>query len=235
MAALSPSPPPQDLQKKTAADRAVDLVRDGQVVGLGTGSTVKYLLEGLARRVGEGLRIRGVPTSRETAELAAKLGLSLCGEEEEWQIDLAIDGADQVDQRYNAIKGGGGALLREKIVARAARQFIVIIDAGKRVERLGSTFPLPVEVVPFGWRTTCRHIQALGLTPTLRVRDGSAFVTDNGNYIVDVATPGISAPEELDAQLNRIPGVVENGLFTGLISTLIVGGEEGVELYQVRD
>ena len=221
----------QDFQKKAAAQRALEFIPDNSVVGLGTGSTIRYLLEGLAHRVKEGLRIKGVPTSRETATLATQLGIPLLDGEEEWNIEVAVDGADQVDPQLNLIKGGGGALLREKIVAKAARRFIVIVDSGKRVPRLGSTFPIPVEVVPFGWPNTNRMVSQLGSQVSRRLRQDSVFVTDSGNYILDLQTPEVPQPSILETRLNQIPGVVENGLFTGMTSTLIVGTEKGIEVY----
>jgi len=223
--------PSQDSQKKAAAERALEFIPDNGVVGLGTGSTVRYLLEGLANRIKEGLRIKGVPTSRETATLAKQLGIPILDEEAEWKIDVAIDGADQVDPHFNLIKGGGGALLREKVVAKAARRFIVIVDAGKQVPFLGSSFPIPVEIVPFGWPNTLRLVAQLGSQVSLRQRDGLALVTDNGNYILDLNSPEVSHPSDLETRLNQIPGVVENGLFTGMTAMLIVGTDQGTEVY----
>jgi len=221
----------QDFQKKSAAQRALEFIPDNSVVGLGTGSTIRYLLEGLAHRVKEGLRIKGVPTSRGTATFATQLGIPIFNEEDDWNIDVAIDGADQVDPQFNLIKGGGGALLREKIVANAARRFIVIVDSGKRVPQLGSSFPIPVEVVPFGWPNTLRVVAQHGSQVSFRQRDGSVFVTDNGNYILDLHCPEVPQPSSLETRLNQIPGVVENGLFTGMTSTLIVGTDQGIEVY----
>ena len=222
---------PQDLLKKAAAERALEFIHDNSVVGLGTGSTIRYLLEGLANRVKEGLRIRGVPTSKATAAMATQMGIPIFQDEDEWTIDVTVDGADQVDPHFNLIKGGGGALLREKIVAKAARKFIVIVDAGKQVSALGSSFPLPVEIVPFGWPHTARLLTRLGFQAALRKKNGSVVVTDNGNYILDLAPKEISNPSELAVRLNQIPGVVENGLFTGMTSTLIVGKEQGTEVF----
>jgi ribose 5-phosphate isomerase A len=227
-----PPSPSQDNQKKAAAERALEFIPDSSVVGLGTGSTVKYLLEGLANRIRQGLRINGVPTSRGTATLAKQLGIPILDEEADWKIDVAIDGADQVDARFNLIKGGGGALLREKIVAKAARRFIVIVDVAKQVSVLGSSFPIPIEIVPFGWPNTLRLVAPFGSQVSLRQREGSAFVTDNGNYILDMDIPKISQPFDLETRLNQIPGVVENGIFTGMTSTLIVGTDQGTEVYE---
>lgn len=226
-----PPSPSREFQKKAAAERALEFIPDNSIVGLGTGSTVKYLLEGLAKRIKEGLRIKGVPTSRGTRVVAKHLGIPTLEEEADWAIDVAIDGADQVDAQFNLIKGGGGALLREKIVAKAARQFIVIIDVGKQVSLLGSSFPIPLEIVPFGWPNTLRLVGQLGSQVSLRQRDGVVFVTDNGNYILDLKIPEISNPADLETRLNQIPGVVENGLFTGMTSMLIVGTDQGTEVY----
>ena len=233
MVASSTPSSSQDLQKKIAAQRALEFIPDHSVVGLGTGSTVKYLLEGLAVRIKEGLRIQGVPTSRGTAMLAKQLGIPILDEEADWNIDVAIDGADQVDPHFNLIKGGGGALLREKIVAKAARQFVVIVDLGKQVSVLGSSFPIPIEIVPFGWPNTLRLVAPLGSHVSVRQREGSPYVTDNGNYVLDLEIPGTSQPEDLATRLNQIPGVVENGIFVGMTSTLIVGTEQGAKVYDV--
>ena len=235
MSSSVPSPSPIDLLKKASAERALEFIHDNSVVGLGTGSTIRYLLEALAIRVKEGLRIRGVPTSKATAALATRMGIPIVRDEDDWSIDVAVDGADQVDPSFNFIKGGGGALLREKIVAKAARKFIVIVDAGKQVPALGSSFPLPVEVVPFGWPNTARLLIQLGLQATLRKKNGSVFITDNGNYILDMAPKEISNPSQLEIRLNQIPGVVENGLFTGMTSTLIVGKERGTEVFHSQN
>ena len=217
-----------DALKRQAALKAIELVQDGMIVGLGTGSTAKHAVLALGDRVKAGLKIRGVPTSAETAGLAAHAGIPLADPEEPWSIDVAIDGADEVDPRFNLIKGGGGALLKEKIVAAAAKRFVVVVDQSKRVAALGVSFPLPVEVVRFGWRSTARAIEALGLRPALRERGGRAFVTEAGHYILDIATGAIGQPAELEAELNLIPGVVETGLFVGRTDVLIVGTPQGV-------
>ncbi len=213
--------------KKIAAEKSLEFIQDGHTVGLGTGSTVRYLLEALAPLVKEGLKIRGVPTSRETAAMAKKLQIPILHDEDGWEIDVAIDGADEVDPYFNLIKGGGGALLREKIIADNAKKFVVIVDEGKRVSSLGLSFPLPVEVIPFGWPSTVRKIERLGFQATLRKRDGNVFVTDNQNYVLDLRGKEISNPAELTQQLNGIPGVVENGLFVDMTSILVVGSAKG--------
>lgn len=218
--------------KRAAAEEAAKHVSDGQVVGLGTGSTARYLLLAIGARCKAGLRIQGVPTSRETADLARQTGIPLLETENSWAIDVAIDGADQVDPHLNLIKGGGGALLKEKIVAAAARRFIIMVDYTKRVPVLGNPFPLPVEVVPFGWGSTARQIEALGLKPVLRERNGGIFTTEAGHYILDLHVEAITEPAALEAQLNEIPGVVETGLFVGRTDLLIVGTPQGVEVQE---
>jgi ribose 5-phosphate isomerase A len=220
--------------KRQAAEAAVAQVRDGMVVGLGTGSTARYVVLALGERVKAGLTIRGVPTSRDTAELARQAGIPLLETEDSWAIDVDIDGADQVDPLLNLIKGGGGALLKEKIVAMAARQVIIVVDHTKLVPALGNSFPLPVEVVPFGWGSTARQMDALGMKPVLRERNGRIFRTEAGHYILDLHLGRIENPAELETRLNLIPGVVETGLFVGRTDLLIVGTPQGVEVRQAK-
>lgn len=223
---------PLEQCKQAAAMKAVDFVQDGMIVGLGTGSTAKHMVRALGQKVRAGMRVSGVPTSRETAELAKQVGVTLLDTDDRWDIDLAIDGADQVDPQLNLIKGGGGALLKEKIVAASAKTFIVLVDHTKRVPVLGGTFPLPVEVVPFGWGSTARKIERVTQAPVvLRTRDGQPFRTEAGHLIVDVHIDRIDRPNELESALNLIPGVVETGLFVGRTDLLIVGTPEGIELH----
>ena len=218
--------------KELAARAAVEYVKDGYVVGLGTGSTARYVVLALGERVKAGLTIKGVPTSRETAELARQQGIPLIDHDNAWIIDVAIDGADQVDPGFNLIKGGGGALLKEKIVAASAKQFIVLVDYTKRVPVLGGSFPLPIEVIPFGWGSTAREIEALTKSRVvLRERNGSPFNTEAGHVILDVHLPRIDNPRELEIALNLIPGVIETGLFVGRTDLLIVGTPNGVETH----
>lgn len=218
--------------KELAARAAVEYVKDGYVVGLGTGSTARHVVLALGERVKAGLTIKGVPTSQQTAELARLQGIPLIDQDNAWVIDVAIDGADQVDPSFNLIKGGGGALLKEKIVAASAKQFIVMVDQTKRVPVLGGTFPLPIEVVPFGWGSTAREIQAITKSPVvLRERNGAPFTTEAGHVILDVHLPRIDNPRELEIALHHIPGVVETGLFVGRTDLLIVGTANGVESY----
>jgi ribose 5-phosphate isomerase A len=202
------------------------------VVGLGTGSTAKHMVVALGEKIRSGMRLRGVPTSRETAVLAQQQGIALVDADNAWVIDVAIDGADQVDPAFNLIKGGGGALLKEKIVAASAKQFIVVVDHTKRVSVLGGSFPLPIEVIPFGWGSTAREIEALTQSRVvLRERNGVPFTTEAGNMIVDVHLARIDQPRNLEIALNQIPGIVETGLFVGRTDLLIVGTANGIELY----
>lgn len=212
-------------EKLILGEKAVDFIRDGMVVGLGTGSTVFYTLNKLGQLVKQGLRIKGIPTSSQTEELAKKWGIPLSNFEEIEQIDIAIDGADEVNPELDLIKGGGGALLREKIIAKAAKTFIVVADSSKLVEKLG-TFHLPVEVVPFGAEMTKKHIHRLGGHPNLRQIKGMPYKTDNGNYIFDCVFSDILYPETLEQELNMLPGVVENGLFVRMAHTVITLDKE---------
>jgi ribose 5-phosphate isomerase A len=220
----------RDAQKRRAAERAVVEVEDGMVLGLGSGSTAALVIAALAARVAAGLRVAGIPTSEQSAALARRLGVPLTTFAEHRRIDLTIDGADQVERGTLAlVKGLGGALLREKIVASASRRMIVVVDETKLVERLGDRTPLPLEIVPFGAEAVIERLAALEGRPELRRRDGKPFVTDNGNYIVDCHFAVITDPAALEARLAAIVGVVESGLFLGLASKVIVGTRHGVE------
>ncbi len=221
---------PREAGKRAAGEAAVASIHDGARVGLGTGSTVYYFLLALGRRVKDGLRVHGVPTSGETAALAGQLGIPLLPENEEWALDVAVDGADQVDPGLHAIKGGGGALLREKIVAASARAFIALVDHTKCVPALGKPMPVPVEVTPFGWPNSARLLRDFGGAPTIRHTQGAVFQTDGGNYILDLPVEAIDDPVQLEARLNQIPGVVENGIFANRISTVIIGSPDGVQI-----
>jgi ribose 5-phosphate isomerase A len=216
--------------KEAAGRRAADLAKDGMTLGLGTGSTVRFALERLAERIREeGLSIRGVPTSEDTHARALELGIPLVGLDEVGELDLAIDGADEIDGDFHMIKGGGGALLREKVVASLSERVVIVADSGKLVERLGLGFLLPVEVVPFARSPVARRIEKGGATTSVRMAEaGRIYLTDNGNEILDCGFPGgIAAPAELEAELNQIPGVVENGLFVGLAQLLVIGEQDG--------
>ncbi|MEH7492773.1 ribose-5-phosphate isomerase RpiA [Neobacillus niacini] len=207
-------------EKKQVGEKAVEYVKDGMVVGLGTGSTAYYFISKLGELVQQGLSIRGVPTSMQTEQLAKELGIPLVSFNEIEKIDVAVDGADEVDSELNLIKGGGGALLREKIIAASAKTFIIIADSHKNVDTLGA-FPLPIEVVPYGFEMTIKHIQNLGGRTKLRQYQGNSFLTDNGNFILDTNFQEIKQPKELEKDLNLIPGVVENGLFVGMADAVI--------------
>jgi len=220
-------------QEKEAAGRAsVRFVKDGQIVGLGTGSTAAYAVRFLGERVRQGLKIRGIPTSVATRDLAASLGIPLATLEEFQQIDVTIDGADEVDPHFNLIKGGGGALLREKIIASASRQNIIIGDSGKKVSMLGK-FPLPVEIIPFAQPLLARRIEALGAKVKLRLKaDGSPFVTDEHHHILDCHFGRIPDPPALARQLDAMPGVVEHGLFIGTTTVVLIAKGHDVEEFR---
>ena len=231
---------PIDKAKFVAARKAAEYVEDGMRVGLGTGSTAAWLVRCLGEMVrDEGLRIQGVPTSTRTAQLAQDVGIKVVSLDEARWLDVTIDGADEFDKDLNLVKGGGGALLQEKIVATASDQMVVIADIGKEVETLGA-FPLPVEVIPFGWQTTQALIEetlvsmdVLGRTSTLRMNDESPFVTDEGNHILDLHLNRIGDARQLAMVLNQMPGVVENGLFIDICDAVVVGFGDG--RVEVRD
>jgi ribose 5-phosphate isomerase A len=212
--------------KRAAAEKALELVQDGMLLGLGSGSTAKYFTQGVGRLVAGGMKVRGVPTSRATAELAASLGIPIV-QELVGPIDIAVDGADEVDGVLNLIKGRGGALFREKLVAEAAKRFIVVLDESKLVKQLG-VGELPVEVLPFLWRTTAERLTALGATLTVRGGEEAPYITDNGNLILNlVVEGGIKDAAAFGDALKKTTGVVEHGLFVGLTDTCIVAGPEG--------
>ena len=218
--------------KKLAADRAVELVREDMIVGLGTGSTAYWLIQKLGQKVKQGLRIKGVPTSIESEKLAEDLKIPLASLSEIDEIDITIDGADEISHNLDLIKGGGGALLREKLIASISKQLVIIADESKWIADLGE-FPLPVEIVTFGWEITQKQIEKLGSIPTLRMKDKKPFITDNGNYIVDCKFNYISNPEQLSIQLNLLPGVVENGLFVNMADLVYIAASTGeVKTYQ---
>ncbi|MFD1673230.1 ribose-5-phosphate isomerase RpiA [Alicyclobacillus fodiniaquatilis] len=209
-----------DAAKKLAGEHAATYVEDGMMVGLGTGSTAFFAIQALGERVANGLNIQGVATSKDTEVLAQKLHIPLLALEDVPYLDMALDGADEVDEQGQLIKGGGGALLREKLVASAAKKFIVIVDASKEVKQLGA-FPLPVEIVPFAWEKTAQKIADLDCHPVQRQRAGKPFITDNGNYIVDCHCEKIEHPAELHQQLKLLTGVVETGLFIDMASVCV--------------
>ena len=215
--------------KKLAGVKAAEYVEDGMIVGLGTGSTVEYTLRKLGEMVRNGLDIRGIPTSVHTKRIAKEENIPLTTLDENPVIDLTIDGADEVDSDLNLIKGGGGALAREKIIAYHSKKEIIVIDDSKIVKALGIDFALPVEVLKFGWLSTKTELEKFGCTAEIRkVMEEELFITDNSNYIIDCEFERITEPTELEKEINNIPGVVENGLFIGLVDEVIVGGKQGI-------
>ncbi|MBZ0271467.1 ribose-5-phosphate isomerase RpiA [bacterium] len=219
----------RDREKRAAARAALDYIEPGMTLGLGTGSTVDHFLEFLGERVAGGLSVRGVATSLRTAELAEGYGIPLLSlDETGGALDVVIDGADEVDRRLDMIKGGGGALLREKIVAESGRRGVFIADSTKLVDVLGA-FPLPVEVVPFAANRLLPALKERGLSATLRARGGETFVTDNGNHIIDVLVETIEDPGGLHRELKAMTGVIETGLFVGIADVVLIGRGDGVE------
>lgn len=217
-------------EKEAAARASVRFVNDGDVVGLGTGSTAAYVVKCLGERVQAGLKIVGIPTSVRTRDLASGLGIPLTTLDECQQIDVAIDGTDEFDPQLQLIKGGGGALLREKIIASASRQFVIIADSSKQVPVLGA-FPLPVEVIPFAEALVAKKIEAMGAKVSVRQCDGKAFVTDEGHHILDCRLGQIPDPPALARKLSNTPGVVEHGLFIDMATVVLMGkGDDVVEL-----
>ena len=213
----------RDEEKQAAARAAVSLVEPGRIVGLGSGSTASYAIRFLAERVRQGLQITGIPTSQKTKQLAEQLGIPLATLEEHPEIDIDIDGADEIDPHLNLIKGGGGALLREKIIASVSKRFIVVAESVKQVPCLGR-FPLPVEVIPFAQPIVKTRIEALGAQVALRqYAYGNPYVTDEGHHILDCTFGRIDDPPALARQLHEIPGVVEHGLFIGMAKLALIG------------
>jgi ribose 5-phosphate isomerase A len=227
-----------DSYKRAAAARAIDFVRPGMRLGLGTGSTAQHFVELLAERVGAGLEVIAVPTSEATRAQAARLGIALATLDDHPELDLTVDGADEIGPDLTLIKGGGGALLREKIVAAASARMIVIADDSKYVDVLGR-FPLPIEIAPFGAVATRRAVEAAvaragsaGPAPLRRDRNGHAFVTDGGHWLLDAQLGRIAHPRALADSLAAVPGVMEHGVFIGLAQTAILAGPKGVRLIE---
>tara|TARA_B100001093_G_scaffold165473_1_gene157914 strand:+ start:2793 stop:3506 length:714 start_codon:yes stop_codon:yes gene_type:complete len=225
---------PKDQAKFVAAKRACEFVEDGMKLGLGTGSTAAWMVRCLADRIDkEGLRVKGVPTSNRTADLAKELGIETISLDQAGQLDLTIDGTDEFDENLNLVKGGGGALLQEKVVAAASDKMIVIADTGKSVNQLGK-FPLPVEVLGFGINSSQSLVEKLlhsqdvdQSTIKIRMSNNLPFITDEGNYILDLHLGRIGDPATLNVTLNQVPGVVENGLFVNMCDLILIGDEDG--------
>ncbi|ADO77404.1 ribose-5-phosphate isomerase RpiA [Halanaerobium praevalens] len=213
--------------KKLTGEKATDYIKDGMIIGLGTGSTAYYAIKKVGEMVRNGLKIKAVPTSKETADLALSEGIELIDLAEAKSLDLTIDGADEVDPDFNLIKGGGGALLREKIVASATDKLIIVVDESKLVDNLGSTFKLPIEVTPFSWKYTQQMIEKFSCDSEIRKEAGEIYKTDNGNYILDCDFGKIEDPIKITTELNKLPGVVENGIFAEMAEIVIVGYNDG--------
>jgi ribose 5-phosphate isomerase A len=222
-----------EAEKEAAGRAAAELVRNGDIVGLGTGSTAYFAVIALGERVRSGLKIMGIPTSEQTADLARAVGIPLTTLDEHPEIDITIDGADEVGPKLNLIKGGGGALLREKVIASASKKMVIVADSGKIVPVLGK-FPLPLEIIAFARTVIEKKIVSLGAAPKLRARpDGSPYLTDNGNQILDCSFGQIADPAALALALSNTPGILEHGLFIGLASLVLVGRGTSVETLSV--
>ena len=224
----------QEALKHEAAERALAYVEDGMVLGLGTGTTARHMITLLGQRVAAGLRVRAVASSERSAAQARGLGIEVVTLDDVSRLDVTIDGADEIDlATFGLIKGGGGALLREKIVARASNLFIIVADETKVVPRLGVHMPVPVEVVPFGWRQTAQTLLGLGITPSLRWTENHdmPYLTDGGHYILDCTCEPLADPAPLAQAIKAITGVVESGLFLGMAGRIIVAGATGVQVY----
>jgi ribose 5-phosphate isomerase A len=216
-----------DLEKEAAARASLRFIRDGQIVGLGTGSTAAYFIRLLADEVKKGMRIRGIPTSVQSGNLASSLGIPITTLDEYQEIDVTVDGADEVDPQLRLIKGGGGAMLREKIVASATKRLVIVADASKRVPVLGK-FPLPLEVIGFAQALVAKRVAALGADVHMRFKDGKPYVTDEGNHILDCRFGSIADADGLARELSDMPGVVEHGLFIGLASTVLLARDSSI-------
>ena len=222
----------QESWKQIAGQAAARLVEDGMFIGLGTGSTAKAFIQALGQRVQAGLHIPGaVASSQASADLAASLGIPITTLDLHPELDLYVDGADEIDPQLRLIKGGGGALLREKIVATASKRFIVIADVTKKVQRLGLKFPVPIEVIPFALAPVGLELKKLGITAQLRQHAGETFITENHNVILDCTfSDGVTNPERIHTWIRNIVGVVETGLFFNIVNQAIIAGPEGIEI-----
>ena len=216
-------------EKQIAAEKAVEFIKDKMTVGLGTGSTASFTIRKLGEMIKQGLEIKCVSTSNQTTSLAITLGIPLVSIDDVDTIDLTIDGADEIDTRFNAIKGGGGALLFEKIVAASSKKIILVVDSTKMVNKLGK-YPVPVEILSFGYKQTFKRLEQLGYNPVVRSKNNKLFLTDGNNYIADLHLERIDNPADTEKELNTIPGVIENGLFVNMIDYVIVGRNENTEV-----
>lgn len=220
-------------EKKIAAEYAINFIEDGMIVGLGTGSTVAFMLQKLSERIKSGLNISAVSTSQATTKLANSLGIKISNLADVDEIDITIDGADEVDENLNGIKGGGGALLHEKIIASNSKKNIWIVDSSKLVKTLGK-FPLPIEAVKFGCTNLCIKLETNGFKPTIRMKGNTRFITDENNYIIDLEIDKILNLAGLDAKLKSFAGVVETGLFYGVADTVIVGVGNKIKIFNKK-
>ena len=220
-------------EKQIAAEYSINFIEDGMIVGLGTGSTVELMMQKLSERVKTGLNITAVSTSQATTKLANSLGIKVTKFHEINQLDVTIDGADEVDEYLNGIKGGGGALLHEKIIASNSKKNIWIIDSTKLVKTLGKS-PLPVEVVKFGYTQLCQKLENIGIKPIIRMRGNAPYVTDENNYIIDLKMEKIDNPAALDSKLKTFAGVVETGLFFGVADTVIAGVGNKIKIFNKK-
>lgn len=221
----------QEDKKKNAGIKAAEYIKDGMIVGLGTGSTAKYLVERVGELVKGGLKIQAVATSKATEEQARELGISLLDVNDVEYLDIAIDGVDEIDKDFNATKGGGGALFREKIVASLAKEVIWIIDDSKLVDSIGD-FPLPVEILPYGYKVTLKRLKDLGLNPVMRLKNNELYVTDNGNYIADLHMSAPVDVKDIKEKLDNTVGVLETGQFLNVCNRIIVGTDDGVKIFE---
>ncbi|HEY6901523.1 MAG TPA: ribose-5-phosphate isomerase RpiA [Puia sp.] len=212
--------------KKIAAGKAIEYIKNGMTVGLGTGSTAYWAIQGIGEMVKNGLSIKAIATSIQSEQLARELNIPIVAFSDVEQLDVTIDGADEVDHQLNLIKGGGGALLREKIVASITKFYIIIVDESKLVKHLGQ-FPLPVEVAPFGWEVAERKLRNLGCVPTMRMKDGQPYLTDNQHYILDCAFGEIKHPAKVHEEVSAITGVMEDGFFIDMANIVVAGSPGG--------
>jgi ribose 5-phosphate isomerase A len=219
----------QDQKKKLVGEKAAEFVEEGMVVGLGSGTTIYWLMKRLGERVQQGLKISGVPSSKKTERWAQEFGIPLTDFSNLEKIDIAIDGTNEVDSQFHLIKGGGGSLVREKIINAFSEQLVIIADEEKICERLGR-HPLPIEIVPFGWEVTSKRVEKLGCKADLRMQNNQPFISDNGNYIVDCQFDSIENPIELHKHLKLVVGVIETGLFCNMVDTLVIGKQDQTEI-----